>query len=72
MLAHVTALWLCAKAWCGAPSRQPVPRKGDVCVGMWTCWSWPVLSAKCLWKCMTGHGYSRQKVGESTGAGVEA
>lgn len=29
VVTHVTATWLCAETWHRAPTRQPVPRKGD-------------------------------------------
>lgn len=34
MVAHVTAMWLCAEAWHRAPASQPAPGKGDVCVDL--------------------------------------
>ena len=68
MVAHVTATWPYAEAWHTAPSSQPVPRKGAVRAR--SCG--PAGAGLFLWPWMVVCGYSRQKLGGSTGVGVAA
>lgn len=68
MAAHVTTMWPYAEAWHMAPSSQPVPRKGAVRAR--SCG--PARAGLFLRTRTVVCGYSRQKLGVSTGVGVAA
>lgn len=55
-----------------ARTSQPGARMGVVRACVRTCRAALCLALGCLWECMSEHGYSRQRLRDSTEAGVEA